>query len=73
MKPWQLVLLLGGLAVAVWFVRRSRSGQSARTLLVVSIALVVSAVLTAWLWLLFAGLAVFVGSLAVSYVLARRV
>jgi hypothetical protein len=72
-KPWQLVLLLGGLAVAVWFVRRSRSGQSARTLLVVSIALVVSAVLTAWLWLLFAGLAVFVGSLAVSYVLARRV
>ena len=73
MKPWQLVLLLGGLAVAVWFVRRSRSGQSARTLLVVSIALVVSAVLTAWLWLLFAGLAVFVGSLAVSYVSARRV
>jgi hypothetical protein len=72
-KPWQLVLLLGGLAVAVWFVRRSRSGQSARTLLVVSIALVVSAVLTAWLWLLFAGLAVFVGSLAVSYVSARRV
>ena len=73
MKPWQLVLLLGGLAVAVWFVRRSRSGRSARTLLVVSIALVVAGVITAWPWLLAGGFAVFVGSFAVSYVSARRV
>ena len=72
MKPWQLVLGIAVLGIALWFVRRRREGRNERSLLVVAIACVVAAVLLPSLALLVVGLAVFVASLAVSYVSARR-
>ena len=72
MKPWQLVLGIAVLGIALWFVRRRREGRNERSLLVVAIACVVAAVLLPSLALLVVGVAVFVASLAVSYVSARR-
>ena len=72
MKPWQLVLGLAALWVAVWFVRRSRTGRNERTVLVLAIACVVAAVLLPSLPLLLLGLVLFLASLVLSYVLARR-
>jgi hypothetical protein len=71
-KPWQLVLGLAAVAVAIWFVRRWRRGRNERTLLVIAIACVVAAVLIPSFVLLVVGVVVFAASLAVSYVSARR-
>jgi uncharacterized membrane protein YgdD (TMEM256/DUF423 family) len=71
-KPWELVLLLGAAAAAVWIVRRIRTGRAALAVLAVAVACVLAAVIAASIPLLVLGVVLFVASLALSYVSARR-